>query len=200
MAVPGRLPLAALTELLMRVHWVVAAGYAIDPGLDLEQLKSIGPIWGSWKTWRSCGTDNVICHDRTKARELLDRAFHAVCNLYLPRAHYEFLQRPLGVKLYEGDFQQEMDEIEDVIAMDLAASSADLVLLLGFDFDTIVKTEDRMGNHRSTNRHGLIRSRISSHATVQWVAIDSTAKMDKSYRDLTNLTCDTMTSVLKLLA
>ena len=184
----------------MRVHWAVAAGYAIDPGLDLEQLKSVGPIWGSWKTWRSCGTDNVICHDRTKARELLDRAFHAVCNLYVPRAHYEFLQRPLGVKLYEGDFQQEMDEIEDVIAMDLAASSADLVLLLGFDLGIIVKTDDAMTNHRSTNRHGLIRSRIASSPEVQWVAIDLPSQLDKSYSNLTNLTCDKMESVLKLLA
>lgn len=184
----------------MRVAWAVAANYSLDPAQDTDRLKAIGPIWGSWRTWRACATDNVICHNQAKARELLDRAFQAVCNFYVPRSHYEFLKRPLGIRLYEGDYQQEVDDIEDVIALQLAAASADIVLMLGYDLSRLPTPDDRFEQHKLINRHGLIRSAIAGMPQVQWVAVDHTSKMDKAYTELTNLTCDTMANALQLLA
>lgn len=184
----------------MRVNWVVTAEYQLDPVVDLERVRGIGPIWGSWKTWRSCATDNVICHSPAKARELLDRAFQAVCNFYVPRGAYEFLKRPVGVKLYEGEFLHDTDSIEDIIALHLAAASSDIILMLGFDLTEIQSTEDRLANHRAFNRHGLIRSVIGASPSVQWVAVDHQSEMDRSYRELPNLTCDTMKNALQLLA
>jgi hypothetical protein len=57
---------------------------------------------------------------------------------------------------------------------------------------------DRFERHKIMNRHGLMRSAISSMNNTQWVAIDC-ADMDKSYRNLPNLTCDTMQNALQLL-
>jgi hypothetical protein len=184
----------------MRVNWAVAAGWRLDPAVNVNHIKGIGPMWGSWQTWRDCGTDNVICHSGAKARELLDRAFQAVCNFYVPRSEYEFLQRPVGVKLYEGQYQQEVDGIEDVIVLHLCAACSDIVLLLGYDLSSLPETTDRLAQHRLVNRHGLIRSVIAGSPKTQWVAIDHGRDLDRAYQDLPNLTCDSMTSVLQLLA
>lgn len=184
----------------MRVHWVVAGQYQMDPAVDIDLVKAIGPTWGSWRTWRACATDNVICHNAAKSRELLDRAFQAVCNFYVPRSQYEFLKRPVGVKLYEGEFSHDMDDIEDIVAMHLAGSQADLVLMLGFDLGKIESTEDKLANHKLVNRHGLIRGTIANQDSVQWVLVDAPRKLDRAYQELPNLTCDTMENALKLLA
>lgn len=184
----------------MRVNWAVATGYSLDPAVNIDVIKGIGPLWGSWQTWRGCGTDNVICHSAAKARELLDRAFQAVCNFYLPRSEYEFLKRPVGVKLYEGSYQEQLDDIEDIIALHLCASSSDIVLLLGYDLGSIPDDLSKLDQHRMINRHGLIRSAIAGSSQTQWVVVDHPRELDKAYQILPNLTCDSMASVLQLLA
>ena len=184
---------------MMRVNWVFADGYQLDPAVDITSVKGIGPTWGSWRTWRSCGTDNVICHDRGKAQELIKRAFQAVCNFHIPKKHYQDVGRPTGVKLYEGDFTQELDHIEDIIAMHLVAGASDIVLLVGFNLAPLTAPEDPFEQHKLRNYHGLIRSMIASDEVVQWVAVDHPAELDKAYQNLPNLTCDSMSNVLQLL-
>lgn len=198
MGVLGRFPLATTEGSAVKISWVVAADHSLDPTVNVEQIKAVGPIWGSWRTWRGCGTDNVICHQQQKGRELLDRAFQAVCNFYIPRTLYESLSRPVGVRLYDGDFDRELDNIEDIVALHLAAASSDIVLLLGFDWTLPENVTDRFDKHKITNRHGLMRSAIAGRIQTQWVAIDCD-QMDKSYQDLANLTCDTMQNALQLL-
>lgn len=194
----GCIQMATSASFAVKINWVVAANYRFDPIVDVEKLKSVGPIWGSWQTWRSCNTDNVICHQQQKSQELLDRAFQAVCNFYIPRGLYESLGRPLGIRLYDGDFDQELDHIEDIVALHLAAAGSDIVLMLGFDLVMSETVADRFERHKLTNRHGLIRSAISGKPLVQWVAVDN-QHLDKSYQLLPNLTCDVMPNVLQLL-
>ena len=182
----------------MKMSWVVATDYQFDATVNIEQIKSVGPIWGSWQTWRGCSTDNVICNQQKKSRELLDRAFQAVCNFYVPRSLYEILGRPIGAKLYDGNFNQELDEIEDIVAMHLAANDSEIVLLLGFKWVIPQNVQDRFEQHKLTNRHGLMRSCIAGANQIQWVAIDC-AEMDKSYQSLPNLTRDSLANVLQLL-
>lgn len=184
----------------MKISWVFAAGYSLDPTLDVEQLKSVGPGWGSWKTWRSCGTDNVICYDLAKCRDLVQRNFQQSCNLYIPAKHYSEIGRPAGVRLYEGDYRDQIDDLEDIVAMHFAVADSDIVLAAGFDFSTIVLPEDKLEQHKLRNKHGLIRTLIASKQETQWVAVDQRLKLvDPSYKSLENFTCDTMQSVLKLL-
>ena len=114
----------------MNICWVLADSAVLDPTQDLEQLKQIGPFWGSWKTWRAYSTDNVICHDQIKANELLARAFQVTCNFYIPNQVYETLDQPKGVHVYQGDFTHDVEHREQIVAMHLAASRSDIVLLL----------------------------------------------------------------------
>lgn len=178
----------------MRINWVIAGGYQIDPTVDLEKFKGIGSLWGSWTTWRSCGTDNVVCSDFAKSRDLIARAFQSVCNFYIPSGYYQDLGRPLGCKLYDGQFAQEVDNLDDIVAMHLASSQSDIILLLGFDFGLPVQVTDKFQAHKIKNYHGLMRGIISG-STAQWVAVDADV-MDKAYQNLDNLTTDRLETIL----
>jgi hypothetical protein len=185
---------------IMRVNWVVTADY--DPGLgtDLKPLHDIGPFWGSWQSWRACGTDNVICYEMSRCQELLKRRFQDQCNFYMPRKHFQSLGRPSGVSLYEGDYQEYVLGIEDIVSLHLAAPSSDLILMLGWDLSLPPPMEDRFEAHRLRNRLGLIRRVMVDYPDVQWVIIDAVKTPDKSYTDLPNVTCDNMNNVLSLLS
>lgn len=183
----------------MRINWVFSAQFNPGPEIDLKSISNVGPTWGSYRSWRSCNTDNVVCHDKQKAKELLNRAFQAVCNFYLPKKFYQDLERPKGVKLYEGDYHEMVDDLEDIISMHLAASNSDIVLLAGFDLSTPGPVNDRLTQHRIQNRLGLVHKVIKDHAAVQWVLVDHPMPMAKAYTQLTNITCDTLNNVLQLL-
>jgi len=183
----------------MRVNLVYAAAASAPDPAVVEQLTAIGPAWGSWKTWSSCKTDNVICHDLAKARELTHRAIQAVCNFYLPEKFFQTLNRPPGINFYQGDFSQEVRDLEDVIALHLVADRSDLVLMFGYDLSTPIKSSDRMENHRMTNRMGLLRQVFVSYPDVQWVHVTASPNLDTAFESIPNLTCDSLNSVLQLL-
>lgn len=183
----------------MRINWIYSANYSPPPTIDLDAIKSVGPSWGSWKSWRACGTDNVVCHDLTQSKALIQREFQASCNFYVPRSLYQDLNRPTGVKLYDGEFREEVDDLEDIISMHLSSAMSDVVLLLGFDFGKKEPQVDKLKQHRQQNRFGLTRQVIANNPTVQWVLVDHPNQIDKSYAEITNLTCDNIDNVLKLL-
>ena len=184
----------------MNISWVLSNSAIIDPTVDIKGLKELGSLWGGWKTWRACQTDNVICDDPARARELLDRSFHHNCNFYIPNSLYTVLDRPQGVKVYEGEFQHDVDNHEDIVAMHLATSTSDIILLLGFDFGTQPKLEDRLAEHRAHNYRSLTRQAILNHPNVQWVVIDHQPEFRKDLLDMPNLGKDTLPNVLKMFA
>jgi hypothetical protein len=184
----------------MKISWILANGLIPGPELDLQQLKEIGPFWGGWQTWRSCGTDNVICNDFDRAQSLLARKFNEGCNFYIPNSIYQSLDQPSQVKLYDGTTDLDLENKEEIIAMHLAASQSDIVLLLGFDWQLQPKNSDRLLEHRAQNYRTLIKQTIAENDQVQWVLIDHTPKLMLELKNLSNLTQDSLASVLKLLA
>ena len=184
----------------MNISWVVSEHYQFDPTIDVDTVKHIGPIWGSWRTWRGCGTDNVICHHKNKAKELIARKFQEGCNFYVPEENFQELNRPTRVKMYGGNYDQEADQMEDIIALHLCAPTSDILLLMGFDLSPIVDPGDRFKLHKIKNYHGMLRSMIATSPDKQFVLVDHPPKLDKGYQDLANLTCDTLENVLQLLA
>ncbi len=176
----------------MRINWVFAENYNLSAKVKIDQIKSIGPTWGSWRTWRGCNTDNVICHDLDKSRELISKAIQAVCNFYVPKRYYPDLGNPVGVKLYEGEFPSTVKSAEDIVAMHLAASQSDIVLLAGFDFI-------RPGDDASLPYHIMAQNVIKLDPNIQWVLVDHPNDLDSDYKGLPNLTCDSFKNVLKLL-
>lgn len=179
----------------MNICWVLGTDLDLDPGVEIEKLKAVGSLWGSWKTWRSYQTDNVICSDFSKARELIDRGFQTRCNLHIPRALFQSLDRPSGVKVYEGQYKDDIFNADDIISMHLAASQSDIVLLLGLDLSGKT-TQDALQKHRWHVYHHLVRHAISSNDQVQWVIVDHHAPVQKEILGFDNVTQDQLSNVL----
>lgn len=183
----------------MNVSWVLSDKVVLDPLADLSILKNIGSFWGSWKTWRACATDNVICYDMNQAQSLIKRQFQKQCNFYIPNSLYTLLGRPPNVKLYEGNFVHDVDSQEEIIAMHLLASTSDIVLLLGFDLEDRPKTPDKLIQHRFLNYQNLIKQVIANNPETQWVLVDHKGEIGKIFESLGNLTKDSMDNVIELL-
>ena len=148
----------------MEVAWVLSEDY-VNPIVKSETLKDIGTTWGSWKTWRSWSTDNVLCADNAKAQDLIKRAFHSVCNFYIPQKSYNILNRPTGVKVFDGDFPDDFRKQEDVIAMHLCSSS-ELVLCMGFDLKEIIATDPKQ-KFLAKSYEAAVRAVIKNNPNTQ---------------------------------
>jgi hypothetical protein len=183
----------------MKINWVVADSAVIPPDVDISVLKDIAAIWGSWRTWRGCGTDNVICNEAGQARDLLKRRMNKMCNMYVPAAIYAELDRPQAVKIYQGQFTFEIDHKEELIAMQLAADHSDMVLLLGFDWTQKPISTDRLAAHRSLNYQRFVKDAISSNPSTQWVLIDHPGEVFNDLAQFENLTYSSMEEVVELL-
>jgi hypothetical protein len=182
----------------MNVSWVLADTFILDPVVDITEIKEIGSLWGSWKTWRGCQTDNVICHDLPKAIELIKRNFQANCNFYIPSDSWTTLDRPDGVYVYEGKFLDEFQP-EEIVAMHLAASQSDIILLLGFDLTEKTKNPDRLLEHRAHVYRTLVKHCIENNPEVQWVLVDHSGDIMKFMSKIPNLVKDSMDTALSLL-
>ena len=184
----------------MKISWVLSDSASFDPEINLEQLKNIGPFWGSWQTWRGCATDNVICHEFNRAQNLLQRQFHKNCHFFIPNDLYAQLERPSGVKLYDGSFVNlDVEHKEEIIAMHLAASQSDIVLLKNFNCTEQPIHSDKLINHRTHNYKQLIKHAIQMNTMVQWVLVDHPADLMDELKDLTNLTQDTLENIISML-
>jgi len=180
----------------MEISWVLSEDYN-DPIVKSEQLKDIGSTWGSWKTWRSWSTDNVLCADNTKAQDLIKRAFHSVCNFYIPQKSYILLNRPTGVRVFEGDFPDDFTKQEDVIAIHLCSQS-ELVLCMGFNLQEVTETDPK-AKFLAKSYETAIRAVMKNNPNTQFVFIDHPGELDKSLKDLENISCDSYENVLQLL-
>lgn len=183
----------------MNISWVLADSAVPDPALDPADLKHIGALWGSWRTWRAWQTDNVVCHDMAKTAELLKRNFQVNCNFYVSNSVYINQGRPAGVKIYAGEFVNDVDRQEEIVALHLAASINDIVLLLGFDFSEPVKIQDRLLEHRAHHYRSLVKKVIEDNTQTQWVLVDHPGTVMSNWHMLDNMTCDTLSNVLTLL-
>jgi hypothetical protein len=190
--------MASVKERRMNISWVLADSVIMDPLADVPKMKEIGSMWGSWKTWRGCSTDNVICHDMGKAQELIKRSFQSTCNFYIPNEAWVTLDRPDGVQLYEGKFLDEFQP-EEIVAMHLAASQSDIILLLGFDLTEKTKNPDRLLEHRAHVYRTLVKHCIEGNPEVQWVLVDHPGDVMKFMSKIPNLVKDSMETALSLL-
>lgn len=183
----------------MNINWVLSDRIAVDPTVDFAQIHNIGSFWGSWRTWRTCQTDNVICHSLSQAHDLIQRNFHQQCNFYIPNSNFQSLSRPQGVKLYQGDFVHDVDHQEEIVAMHLAASLCDIVLLLGFDFSESTPNPDRLLEHRAHHYRNLVNQAIKNNPEVQWIAVNHLNKLSLEMSNLDNFSTDTVENILNLL-
>jgi hypothetical protein len=180
----------------MNISWVLADNVILDPTQDIDALKQIGAFWGSWRTWRAYQTDNVICHDITKASELIRRNFQSQCNFYIPNSVHTSLDRPAGVRLYAGEFVHDVIRQEEIVAVHLAATTSDIVLLLGWDLSELTPNPDRLVATQEQHHRNLLRQALKDYDQIQWVLVDHPESVMPELLDLPNLSADTMESVL----
>jgi hypothetical protein len=183
----------------MNITWVLADDTVLDGTVNTNELKEVGSFWGSWRTWRDYATDNVVCNDLSKSRELIQRNFQTTCNLYIPNSNFTILDRPVGVKLYEGELDLDVNRKDELIAMTLAATVSDVILLLGFNWQEQQKNPDKLLEHRAQNYRGIVYKVISENYHVQWVMVDHPSKVRPEIAKLPNFSSDSLKSVLKLL-
>ena len=181
----------------MRTSWIIADSFN-DPAVEPESLADIGSTWGSWRTWRAWRTHNVLCYDTVKAKDLVTRAFQAVCNLYISQTAFNEVGRPTGVKLFDGEFPAEFDSVEEIIGMHLIAEQNDLVLLLGYDLTDPI-TDDAYEKHKRKNYLAAFAAAVRMYPETQWVLLDHSDNLPDNLSDLENITCDTYENVLELL-
>lgn len=182
----------------MNISWVLADSVVIDPTQNIDALKRLGSFWGSWRTWRAYQTDNVICHDQIKASELIKREFQKQCNFYLPSSIHIGLGRPIGVQLYAGEFVHDVIRQEEIVALHLAATTSDIVLLLGWDLTELPPEADRLKKNQAQHHRNLLCQALKDYSQIQWVVVDHEGKLDSNLANLDNVVTDTLESVLAL--
>lgn len=180
----------------MKINWVLADAAEINPAIDIDSLKNVGPFWGGWRTWRSYQTDNVICHNESEARNLITKNFHNRCNLYLSDEVYPKVGNPTGVKLYRGEFNQLIDHPDEIISMHLAAATSDIILLVGFDLSSKDTDVDRLSKHKWHNYVQYFLQIMKSSPDVQWVLLDQKQDLLKELKKVSNCQFDTLENVL----
>jgi len=178
----------------MKVCWIISED--IPSGLiDPKDIKNTAVSWGSWKTWKEFRPDNCVCSDTNEAKNLIQRAFHAVCTLYIMQESYSVVGNPSGVKLFNGQFKNSsVGNKDDIVALNLAVPQSDIVLMTGFNFSPITET-----NPSQEEYYFNIRELIKANDTTQFVLVDYTHELASWTRDLDNLTLDTIGSVKNLL-
>ena len=178
----------------MNIAWLFAENTLLPPATDVQAIKNVAPIWGSWRTQRGYQTDNVICWDPQQATQLVAQGYGAICNLFIHQSVYNKLDKPEGVRVFGGEFVHAVDSYDDVVGMHLVASNADVVLMVGFDF-----TEPKTLTESRTNYLGLTAQVVRDHPKQQWVMIDHSNELAKPFAGQENITCDRMKNVLQLL-
>lgn len=182
----------------MNISWALADTVELDPTQDVDRFKRIGPFWGSWRTWRACQTDNVICHELSKATELVKRDFQKQCNFYIPNAVYTNMERPSGVKLYAGEFVHDVIRQEEIVGLHLAATTSNIVLLLGWDLTELTATPDRLISNQMQHHRNMVRQSFITYDQIQWVIVDHPGDLDPNIANLDNVVTDNLQNVLAL--
>jgi hypothetical protein len=178
----------------MNIAWLFAENTLLPPTTDLQAIKNAAPVWGSWRTQRGYQTDNVICWEHDQAVQLVAQGYPAICNLFIHQTVYEELNRPAGVQVFGGEFVHDVDSRDDIVGMHLVSNTADIVLMIGFDF-----TEPKKPTQSRTNYLGLAAQVMQDNPKRQWVLVDHLPELAKPFGELNNITCDKMKNVLQLL-
>jgi hypothetical protein len=183
----------------MNVCWVLSENIPSE-FVDHTTLSTVAPVWGPLSTWREYQCDNTICYDFDDAHKMLKRAFHAVTNFYIPKNYYVDLGRPVGVKLFEGEFKDSaISHKEDIIILNLVSSVHDIVLLIGFDLSPVDETLDAAEQRMLKAYRHNVKTIIEDNPNTQFVLVNYEFDLAENLKELENLTQDTVDEVIDLL-
>jgi hypothetical protein len=162
----------------MKLAWVISETLQLPPKYHSTMLHDLAPIWGSWRVWRSYQCDNCVCGDQLESQYCIENQYNQYCNLYVPDTID--VKEP-NIFRYGSQGQLPTANRNDIIAMHLAGSRCDLVLLLGFQYKV----------HKA-----IIDGVVSNNPDTQWVLVTD---VQETIDNRENFTCDKLDNVLKLL-
>lgn len=178
----------------MKICWVISEDIPADL-LDPKVIKDTTISWGSWKTWKEYKTDNCVCTDTDEAKNLIERAFHAVCTLYIMQESYAKVGNPVGVKLFNGQFKNDgVSNKDDIVTLNLAVPQFDIILMSGFNFSPITEV-----NSSREEYYFNVRELMKANSTTQFVLVDYSHELASWVGELDNVTQDTIDNVTDLL-
>jgi hypothetical protein len=114
----------------------------------------------------------------------------------MPNSVYTSLNSPDNVRLYEGAFVHDVERQEEIVAVHLAATTSDIVLLFGFNLTELKPNLDRLLSHKAHHHRNLVQQAFITYNHVQWVVVDHPEAIMKELIGLPNLSTDTMENVL----
>lgn len=176
--------------------WLVHHGFETP---DIDTMKDLGAIWGSWASFQSCDTDNCIADDFSDARKLLDQGLNTKCNLWTHEDNFAMLERPEGLSIYKIGIDKDLIHRDDLVSMALTAARYDIVVCMGFDLDENGSVTDRLERHEHKRYLMAIKHIIKGFPDTQFVFVDLPSDATPDISDLPNFTCDNIQNVLQLL-
>ena len=180
--------------------WMVRKDY--DPGQHIghERMKAVCAIWGSWQSWRTCATDNIIVEDFADARRLLDRELHTRTNMWTHEENFDLLGRPDTLSLHNITIDKSLRDKNDLVALALSAARHEIVMCAGFDLTFDDAETDRLERHEQKRFLSAVANIAKGFDQTQFVFIDLPGEPAENFEGLSNVTRDSMDNVLALVS
>lgn len=177
----------------MKISIVFANQTWVSPLIDLGKLRHVGMIWAAWNQWHQLFPHHTVCHDMTRAKELIAGGFHRRTELFIPETAFNALNKPKGVKMYGGEFLHEISRPEELIAMFLASATSDIVVLVGYDW-TVPTPNDTLEAFAVENRMRVIQDAIRGAPNVQWIVVGES--VPEQLKEFENVDHDTLENII----
>jgi hypothetical protein len=182
----------------VRFNWVLSQAFSACEDQDWQRIQNCAPTW-SGAGPRQITAQNSICSNAAACLQLLKSAAYQRTNLYVPHDFWLEHGQPTVVRVFQATPYPNITDVDDIIALHLAAAHSDIVLMLGFDLCLNTGPIDGKTAKIMQDYHGLLRSLIVNTPETQFVAIDQPQILSASYQGIANLTCDTLQAVLTLM-
>ena len=181
----------------MKVCWVISEK-SKKAVTESDALKRVAPTWGSCLIYDMYNMDNIVCNDFKLADRLIKHNVQKTSNFYITATDYIALGNPSDVKVFQGEFKDtNINNKDDIVALNIAMQTYDIVLLLGFSFAKS-KSKDALKKHNQEAYLYNIRTIIKETPDKQFVLVNYKGKLSKDFTALENLTRDSLTNVLAL--
>jgi hypothetical protein len=184
----------------VEICWVVQKDYDPKSDIGAEKMKELCTVWGSYKSWRQCQTDNCVVEDFSEARRLVDRDFNLKTNLWTHEENYDDLGRPEALSLHKITIDKTLQDKDDLVALALAGARYDLVMCIGFDISFHKDITDKLELHEHKRYLSAIANIVRGFDQTQFVFIDLPNDPAENFDGLENITCDNIQNVLTLVS
>jgi hypothetical protein len=182
----------------MKIGWALSENIGKNV-IDITTLQEGAPTWGSCSVYGNYNVDNIICNDIKHAERMVNQNIQSSANLYIPQDNFSVLGNPPNIKTFQGSFNDgNINFKDDIVTMNIVASTYDIILLLGFKFTKPKPKDDKLTQHKQLAYLHNIKTIVESNEDKQFVLVNYKGKLSKEFDDIENLSRDSLANVLEL--